>query len=115
MMLTLLKSKIHRAKVTEANLNYEGSLTIDKLLMEKARILPYEAVHVFNISTGDRFVTYAIEGKEGSGIICLNGAAARLGQPGDLIIIVSFVILSEEEAKKWSPIIVHVDENNKPI
>lgn len=114
-MLTLLKSKIHRAKVTEANLNYEGSLTIDKLLMEKARILPYEAVHVFNISTGDRFVTYAIEGKEGSGIICLNGAAARLGQPGDLIIIVSFVILSEEEAKKWSPIIVHVDENNKPI
>jgi len=114
-MLTLLKSKIHRAKVTEANLNYEGSLTIDKILMDKAKILPYEAVHVFNISTGDRFITYAIEGEPGSGIICLNGAAARLGQPGDLVIIVSFVLLTEEECKDWKPIIVHVDENNKPI
>ncbi len=115
MMVTVLKSKIHRAKITEANLNYEGSLTIDKLLMEKANILPYEAVHVFNISTGDRFVTYVIEGEPGSGVICLNGAAARLGQPGDLIIIVAFTVMTEEEAKNWEPTIVHVNENNMPI
>ncbi len=115
MMLMVLKSKIHRARVTEANLNYEGSLTIDKVLMNKAGIIPYEAVHVFNISTGSRFITYAIEGEPGSGVICLNGAAARLGQPGDLIIIVSFAMLNEEEAKHWKPVIVHVDENNRPI
>ncbi|MCX8064302.1 MAG: aspartate 1-decarboxylase [Candidatus Hydrogenedentes bacterium] len=115
MMVTLLKSKIHRAKVTEANLNYEGSLTIDKFLMEKAQILPYEAVHVFNVNTGDRFVTYAIEGEENSGVICLNGAAARLGQPGDLIIIVSYILLSAEEAVRWKPIVVNVDSNNKPV
>jgi len=109
----MLKSKIHRAKITEANLNYEGSLTIDVELMQKANILPYEAVHVFNINTGGRFVTYAIEGKAGSGVICLNGAAARLGQPGDLIIIVSFIQVPEEQAKEWKPIVVHVDSNNK--
>ncbi len=113
MLLTMLKSKIHRAKITEANLNYEGSITIDTDLMKKAKILPYEAVHVFNINTGDRFVTYAIEGKAGSGVICLNGAAARLGQPGDLIIIVSFIQVPEEQAEGWQPFIVHVDINNK--
>jgi len=81
--------------------------------MKKANILPYEAVHVFNINTGDRFITYAIEGPAGSGVICLNGAAARLGQPGDLIIIASFIQIPEEEAKGWKPTIVHVDSNNK--
>jgi len=111
----MLKSKIHRAKITDANLNYEGSITIDPDLMSKAGILPYEAVHVFNINTGDRFVTYAIEGKRGSGDICLNGAAARLGQRGDLLIIVAFIQVDEEQAKSWKPVIVHVDENNKPI
>ncbi len=115
MLLTMLKSKIHRAKITEANLNYEGSLTIDIELMKKANIHPYEAVHVFNINTGDRFVTYAIEGEAGSGVICLNGAAARLGQPGDLIIIASFIQLPEEEAKNWKPILVHVDNENRAI
>lgn len=115
MFLTMLKSKIHRAKITDANLNYEGSLTIDIELMKKANILPYETVHVFNINTGDRFVTYAIEGEAGSGVICLNGAAARLGQPGDLIIIVSFIQVPEEQAKGWKPTIVHVDTNNKAI
>ncbi|HOK08275.1 MAG TPA: aspartate 1-decarboxylase [Candidatus Hydrogenedens sp.] len=115
MFLTMLKSKIHRAKITDANLNYEGSITIDPDLMSKAGILPYEAVHVFNINTGDRFVTYAIEGKRGSGDICLNGAAARLGQRGDLLIIVAFIQVDEEQAKSWKPVIVHVDENNKPI
>lgn len=113
MFLTMLKSKIHRAKITEANLNYEGSLTIDIDLMKKANIHSYEAVHVFNINTGDRFITYAMEGKSGSGVICLNGAAARLGQPGDLIIIASFIQIPEEQAKDWKPIIVHVDTNNK--
>ncbi len=113
MLVTMLKSKIHRARITAANLNYEGSLTIDVELMKKANIHPYEAVHVFNINTGDRFVTYAIEGEANSGVICLNGAAARLGQPGDLIIIVSFVQVNEEQAKDWKPIIVHVDNNNR--
>lgn len=115
MFLTMLKSKIHRAKITDANLNYEGSITIDIDLMNKANIHPYEAVHVFNINTGDRFITYAIEGPKGSGAICLNGAAARLGQPGDLLIIVSFVQIPEEQAKGWKPVIVHVDKDNKPI
>ncbi|MGC8738632.1 MAG: aspartate 1-decarboxylase [Candidatus Hydrogenedens sp.] len=115
MFLTMLKSKIHRAKITQANLNYEGSITIDKDLMNKANIYPYEAVHVFNINTGDRFTTYAIEGPAGSGVICLNGAAARLGQPGDLLIIVSFIQIPEEQAERWKPTIVHVDKDNKPI
>ncbi len=115
MYLTLLKSKIHRATVTEAELNYEGSITIDVKLMRKANIFPYEEVHVFNINTGDRFVTYAIEGEENSGVICLNGAAARLGQPGDLVIIVSFAHIPYEQAKDWKPTIVRVDSNNKSI
>jgi len=115
MFLAMLKSKIHRATITEANLNYEGSITIDTDLMSKANIYPYEAVHVFNINTGDRFITYAIEGPKGSGAICLNGAAARLGQPGDLIIIVSFIQIPEEQAKGWKPIIIHVDKDNKPV
>ncbi|HOM47492.1 MAG TPA: aspartate 1-decarboxylase [Candidatus Hydrogenedentes bacterium] len=113
MLLTLMKSKIHRATITEANLNYQGSLTLDRDLMEAAHILPYEQVHVLNINTGDRFVTYAIEGEPGSGVVCLNGAAARLGHPGDLIIAISYAQMGEEEALNYVPYTVHVDEKNK--
>jgi len=110
---TFLKSKIHRAKITDADLNYEGSLTIDSLLMAEADILPYEKVDVVNINNGQRFSTYAIEGKPGSGEICLNGAAARLGNVGDLVIIITYTSLPEEEIKHHQPIVVLVDEDNK--
>ena len=107
------KSKIHRATVTDANLNYEGSLSIDPELMEAAGILPYEKLDVVNISTGDRFTTYAIRGKKGSGEICLNGGAARKGQPGDLIIIITYVNLTEDEINKFKTTAVLVDQKNK--
>jgi len=112
---TMLKSKIHRATVTETNLNYVGSITIDPTLMEKAQILPYEMVHVLNIHTGVRFETYAIEGKKDSGEICLNGAAARLAEPGDKVIILTYVDVEGEleELKGWKPVVVHVDEKNR--
>jgi aspartate 1-decarboxylase len=109
------KSKIHRATVTEADLNYEGSLTIDPDLMEAAEILPYEKLDVVNISTGDRFTTYAIKGKKESGEICLNGGAARKGQPGDLIIIITYVNLTPEEIRNFNTKAVLVDKNNKII
>ncbi|MEJ2053738.1 MAG: aspartate 1-decarboxylase [Calditrichaceae bacterium] len=109
------KSKIHRATVTEADLNYEGSLTIDPDLMEAADILPYEKLDVVNISTGDRFTTYAIKGKKESGEICLNGGAARKGQPGDLIIIITYVNLTPEEIRNFNTKAVLVDKNNKII
>ena len=111
-MRTMLKSKIHRATVTEGNINYEGSITIDRTLMEAADILPYEQVQVLNINNGARFSTYTIEGKPGSGEICLNGAAARLAVKGDLIIILTYTDVPEEEARDYQPIIVHVDKNN---
>ncbi len=112
MQRVLLKSKIHRARVTDSRLNYEGSLTIDPLLMEKANILPYEKVEVANISNGERFDTYAIKGRLNSGEICLNGAAARLGSTGDLIIIMTYVILPEEKVPQHRPVVVLVDEQN---
>jgi aspartate 1-decarboxylase len=108
----MLKSKIHRATVTEGNINYEGSITIDRDLMEAADILPYEQVQVLNINNGARFSTYTIEGKPGSGEICLNGAAARLAVKGDLVIILTYTDMPEEEAREYKPIIVHVDKNN---
>jgi len=111
-MRTMLKSKIHRATVTDANINYEGSITIDRKLMEAADIIPYEHVHVLNINNGARFSTYAIEGEENSGGICLNGAAARLAVRGDLVIILTYTQVPEEETKNYRPKIVHVDENN---
>jgi aspartate 1-decarboxylase len=111
-MRTMLKSKIHRATVTEGNINYEGSITIDRTLMEAADILPYEQVQVLNINNGARFSTYTIEGKPGSGEICLNGAAARLAVKGDLVIILTYTDVPEEEARDYQPIIVHVDKNN---
>jgi aspartate 1-decarboxylase len=111
-MRIMLKSKIHRATVTDANIDYEGSITIDKKLMAAADILPYEQVHVLNINNGARFSTYAIEGQEDSGEICLNGAAARLVVRGDLVIILTYTDVSEEEARHHTPKVVHVDAKN---
>jgi aspartate 1-decarboxylase len=114
-MRTMLKSKIHRATVTDANINYEGSITIDRKLMAEADILPYEQVHVLNINNGARFTTYAIEGAEGSGEICLNGAAARLAVKGDLVIILTYTQVPEEQVKDYRPRVVHVNAKNKIV
>jgi aspartate 1-decarboxylase len=114
MWRVMLKSKIHRATITEANLAYEGSLTIDADLMAGADILPYEMVHVYNVSNGERFQTYAIEGAAGSGVICLNGAAARRGAAGDLIIITTYSQYIPEELNHLTPKIVLVDSHNRP-
>ncbi len=111
-MRTMLKSKIHRARVTDANIDYEGSVTIDSSLMAAADILPYEQVHVLNINNGARFTTYAIEGEAGSGTICLNGAAARLAVKGDIVIILTYTQVPEEATKDHKPIVVHVNEKN---
>jgi aspartate 1-decarboxylase len=114
-MRTMLKSKIHRARVTDANIDYEGSITIDSKLMAAADILPYEQVHVLNINNGARFMTYAIEGQAGSGAICLNGAAARLAVKGDIVIILTYTQVPEEETKNYRPKVVHVNEKNAII
>lgn len=113
MQRIMLKSKIHRATVTDANLNYEGSITIDEGLMKLADLVPFEKVAIYNVSNGERFSTYAIKGKKGSGVICLNGAAARKVSKGDLIIIASYVMVGDAESKKWAPKCVHVDGKNK--
>ncbi|MFC1970418.1 aspartate 1-decarboxylase [Chloroflexota bacterium] len=114
-MRTMLKSKIHRARVTDGNIDYEGSITIDKKLMREADILPYEQVQVLNINNGARFSTYAIEGRDGGGDICLNGAAARLAVKGDLVIILTYCDVSEENAQNYMPRVVHVDAKNAII
>ena len=106
MFLTMFKSKIHRATVTEANLNYMGSITIDEALLEAAEILPNEKVQVVNNNNGSRFETYVIKGERDSGVICLNGAAARLVQPGDTVIIISYALLDSREARTFRPTIV---------
>lgn len=113
MFQEFLYAKIHRAKVTDANLNYVGSITIDKALLAASGIKVNQKVDILNVNNGERFHTYVIEGKENSGCICLNGAAARKAQKGDIIIILSYALLSEEEQKTFVPKIVHVDENNK--
>lgn len=113
MILTMLKAKIHRAAVTESNLNYVGSITIDKDLMEASGILEYEKVSVVDIDNGSRLETYVIEGKCGSGVICLNGAAARLVHPGDKVIILAYCQVDSEEAESHSPKIVFVGSGNK--
>ncbi len=115
MQLTLLKSKIHRATVTQAELHYEGSVTIDADLLEAAGILPYEQVDVLDITNGARLTTYAIVGEPGSGTICINGAAAHLVRPGDLVIIVNYAQYTEAEARQHRPRIVHVNAENHPI
>lgn len=112
MWRALLKSKIHRARVTAANLHYEGSLTISADLMAAAAIVPYEQVHVLNITNGHRMVTYAIEGPAGSGVICLNGAAARHGQTGDIIIVMTYCMVEEAKVPEHHPRIVLVNEQN---
>lgn len=113
MNIEILKSKIHRAVVTEANLNYIGSIAIDEDLMDAANLIENEKVSIFNITNGERLDTYVIKGGRGSGIISLNGAAARKVQPGDLVIIVSFASMNFEDAKKFKPAIVFPDSNNK--
>lgn len=115
MFRTLMKSKIHRATVTEANLNYVGSITIAEDLMELADLLPNEKVQVVNNNNGARLETYVIVGERGSGVICLNGAAARLVQPGDHVIIISYAMMNSEEAKHFVPKVVIVDDRNVPI
>jgi pantoate--beta-alanine ligase len=112
---TMMKSKIHRATVTDADLNYVGSITVDRELLEAADILPYEQVVVLNISTGGRFETYAIEGPAGRGDICLNGAAARLAQPGDLVIVLTYAQYDASELDGFAPIVVHVDSANRQV
>jgi aspartate 1-decarboxylase len=112
MLLNMLKSKIHRATVTDANLNYVGSITIDSRLMQAANILPGEKVQIANINTGARFDTYTIEGAADSGIVCINGAAARLAQPGDKIIIIAYCWLEAQEAALFQPTVILVDDNN---
>jgi len=113
LQLTILKGKIHRARVTGSDLNYEGSIEIDSSLMEAAGILPFEEVGIWSITTGERFSTYALPADPRSGIIALNGAAARKVQPGDEIIITAFICMSEKEAEQWKPKIVFVDEKNR--
>ena len=114
-MRTMLKSKIHRARVTQVNLDYEGSITIDKSLMEVSNILPYERVEVLNINNGARFSTYAIEGEANSGMIGINGAAARLVAKGDIVIILSYCQVPDNEAVVMTPSLVYVDDKNKII
>src|SRR5688572_354455 len=112
MQRTMMKSKIHRATVTDADLNYRGSITIDRELMDAADLLEYEQVHVVDIDNGARFETYVIEGPRGSGVICLNGAAARLVQRGDKIIVISYASYDSEELVNHEPAVVHVDGSN---
>lgn len=113
MRLTILKAKIHRATVTQADLNYEGSITVDQALLEQAGILPYEQVDVLNITNGARFTTYTIIGERNSGIIGVNGAAARLVQKGDLVIICAYVQMKEKKAQDFKPTVLLMDANNR--
>ena len=114
MMITVFRSKIHRATVTDANLNYEGSITIDSELMRLADLVPYEQVQVANINNGERFETYVISGKPGSGEIVINGEAARKAEIGDLVIIIAYAQIEREMAATFKPVIVHVDGKNRP-
>ncbi len=115
MQRTLMKSKIHRATVTDANLHYVGSITIDRELMDAADLLPYEQVHVVDVDNGARFETYVIEGATGTGTMCVNGAAARLVQPDDKIIVISYGMFEAGEVEGFEPVVVTVDETNRPV
>ncbi len=115
MQLTLLKGKIHRATVTQCDLHYEGSISVDSVLLERAGILPYEQVDVLDINNGQRFTTYTIPAPAGSGTIGVNGAAARLAQKGDLVIIVAYARMDEAEAKSFTPRVLLVDGQNRPL
>lgn len=113
MFRMMMNSKLHRATVTEANLNYVGSITIDRDLLDAAGMLPNEKVHIVNNNNGARFETYIIEGERGSGVICVNGAAARLVQPGDIVIIISYVYVTDQEAASHEPTVFLMDEKNR--
>jgi len=115
MLRCMLRAKIHQATVTDSNLLYEGSLTIDEALMDATGMKPYEQVRVSNLNNGERFETYVIPGKRGSGVICLNGAAARKGTKGDLIIIFSYCFYTEGEIRDFPPVIIRLDKNNRII
>ena len=115
MTLSILKSKIHRAFITQAELNYVGSVTIDQDLIDAAGLYEYEHVHIVNVNSGSRIETYVIAGERGSGMICLNGAAARAGQVGDPVIIMAYADMSPEEASSFRPKVVFVDKNNKTV
>ena len=114
-MRTMLRGKIHRATVTGADLHYEGSVTIDEDLLELADILPYERVDIWNVTNGERFSTYAITGQRGSGVVCINGAAAHKVAKGHLVIIAAFATVNDAEARDWKPNCVFVDERNRPV
>jgi aspartate 1-decarboxylase len=109
----MLKSKIHRATITAADLHYQGSLTVDEELLDAADLVPYEQVQIANVSNGERFLTYVIPGPRGSGVMQLNGAAARLGMPGDLVIVMSYGMVSEAELEQHTPRVVFVDAQNR--
>jgi len=115
MSRTFLRSKIHRATVTDKSLDYEGSITLDSLLLEASGILPYEQVHVLNVTTGARFETYAIVGRAGTGQVCINGAAARLAEKGDIVIIMTYEQRSSPPPKSWKPTVVRVDARNRIV
>ena len=115
MLLSMFKSKLHRATITQADLNYVGSVTIDRELLEKSGILTGEKVQILNLNNGERFETYTIEGAAGSGIICINGAAARLVQVGDKVIIIAYALMDENEAKTFAPTVVVLDEKNRIV
>jgi aspartate 1-decarboxylase len=115
MQTTMLKAKLHRARVTHSELEYEGSCAIDGSLLDKAGIREYEQIHIYNVNNGERFTTYAIRAKEGSGIVSVNGAAARLASPGDIIIICAYVALNQNELSDYKPILVYVGSNNQVV
>jgi aspartate 1-decarboxylase len=113
MQIQILKSKVHRAVITEANLNYVGSLTLDEDLMDAANMIEHEKIQVVNVNNGERIETYLIKGARGSGVVCLNGPAARKGAEGDIIIIISYAVMDLEEAKKFKPTVIFPKEGNK--
>ena len=115
MLIEVFKSKLHRATVTEANLNYTGSITIDRDLMDAAEMVAHQKVQIVNVNNGARFETYIIEGKRGSGVICLNGPAARMVQVGDIVIVITYAAITPEEAKTHEPVVCILDENNRII
>lgn len=115
MQRIMCRAKIHRARITDTRLDYEGSLTLDKTLMRAAGLLPFEQVQVLNINNGSRAETYIIEGEEDSGIVCINGALARLAQKDDLIIIISYALVDENELESFRAIVVHVNEHNRIV
>lgn len=115
MHTTMLKAKLHRARVTHSELEYEGSCAIDGILLDSAGILEYEQIHIYNVNTGSRFVTYAIRAQDGSGIISVNGAAARLALPGDILIICAYATLSQGELTGYQPTLIYVDGQNRVV